>query len=974
MLDVLKSGVLLCYLVRIFSPHSAPQLEEEPQDAGAIRANVFAFLAECEKIGVRADRLFDVNDLVEGRSLYNVVETLYALAEAVEKKWPGKFPSLDAVEMPAPEIVASYYSQDEHEDVARQMTHHLRAAAVKNGEFRERRGWRLSTADKTRELSVLFSQANEGEKIVEKGCLRLRAVFLRNRQMMWYQTRLRESAYRERVVYELLSTEQTYVDSLLACGEAYQSPLERAVQAGRPLVKPKKVEVLFRGMAQIVEVNSKFLVQLEGLVRKWGPNQCLAHVFSALDESFEHHYSAYITNYTEALIVLKREQRKQKAFKDFLSKQKMDPRAKQRELDQFLIMPVQRIPRYHLLLSDLKKHTWSDHPDSEALQAAVERLAKIALSLNEKKRQAEALQRSLHVQDILDVAAVSLTVTTRTYVTEGEMFDAHSSKPVVLYLFSDLLVVCGDRNDRQHTEADERRNNKKKLRYLEHFSLESDTTMSDSGAGLLIEFPWQRRQLSVACVSAQQRKEWNDILRSTVLRLPPQTGAGVPLLVSDEPPRPSGSSRTRGHQRRKSDSSTANKTNTVADPFGTPATSGGGEDAAADARGFSSARKSLSGWTKKNSVSHGSARALGASAALSVDCEDDDSFSEDSSSAVMRDSPSTLKNRSVRRPIPRLFAHATSESNLEEPPDINIAVGASVVLGGGSLSGSGSATTTTTTSTMTTTSSASSSGPVIQGIAPPNNNSSSSSNKGSSDLLSPGVVGSGDDVEGNKKARTGSIRAKVERGLRGLGKLFVDDNGEPLMKSPRAFSKPPPLSSSSETVPITTSMPTTASPMAAPMRHTSSNSTPTSTPSGKTGSAELEGLARGSPEVSKRAMAPMLVAGDAEAFDKLSQLMRGRTKRQGENVATDSSGERSNDSVTSSPVQRPSVGDVPGSTTTTTTTITTTTNTNTPTAPDADDSGKNLLRVSTPVLERQPSAVLRADVIAAAVNSDEKKE
>ncbi len=34
------------------------------------------------------------------------------------------------------------------------------------------------------------------------------------RERTQYQTRLRDSAYRERVVFEILTTEQTYVDSL----------------------------------------------------------------------------------------------------------------------------------------------------------------------------------------------------------------------------------------------------------------------------------------------------------------------------------------------------------------------------------------------------------------------------------------------------------------------------------------------------------------------------------------------------------------------------------------------------------------------------------------------------------------------------------------------------------------------------------------------------------------------------------------
>jgi hypothetical protein len=39
-----------------------------------------------------------------------------------------------------------------------------------------------------------------------------------------------------------------------------------------------------------------------------------------------------------------------------------------KDIFAYLIMPVQRIPRYQLLLRDLLKHTEKDHNDYESLQ------------------------------------------------------------------------------------------------------------------------------------------------------------------------------------------------------------------------------------------------------------------------------------------------------------------------------------------------------------------------------------------------------------------------------------------------------------------------------------------------------------------------------------------------------------------------------------------------------------------------------
>jgi len=55
------------------------------------------------------------------------------------------------------------------------------------------------------------------------------------------------------------------------------------------------------------------------------------------------------------------------------------------------IMPVQRIPRYVLLLSDMLKRTSSTHPDVKLLTTAIDVTQKLAQDINESNRKIDAV-------------------------------------------------------------------------------------------------------------------------------------------------------------------------------------------------------------------------------------------------------------------------------------------------------------------------------------------------------------------------------------------------------------------------------------------------------------------------------------------------------------------------------------------------------------------------------------------------------
>lgn len=83
-------------------------------------------------------------------------------------------------------------------------------------------------------------------------------------------------------------------------------------------------------------------------------------------------------------------------------------------LDDLLIKPVQRIPRYVLFVKDLLKHTNHTHPDHTLLQQALGELTMLAESVNESERERERLDQHKELLSAVDgLSQVSVDYTRR---------------------------------------------------------------------------------------------------------------------------------------------------------------------------------------------------------------------------------------------------------------------------------------------------------------------------------------------------------------------------------------------------------------------------------------------------------------------------------------------------------------------------------------------------------------------------------
>jgi hypothetical protein len=76
------------------------------------------------------------------------------------------------------------------------------------------------------------------------------------------------------------------------------------------------------------------------------------------------------------------------------------------DLMSYLITPVQRVPRYVLLLTDLLRNTPESHPDFNKLSEALEMVKAVGQSINTGVASFQAKGKLVSIQQDLDISIV----------------------------------------------------------------------------------------------------------------------------------------------------------------------------------------------------------------------------------------------------------------------------------------------------------------------------------------------------------------------------------------------------------------------------------------------------------------------------------------------------------------------------------------------------------------------------------------
>lgn len=248
-------------------------------------------------------------------------------------------------------------------------------------------------------------------------------------------------ARRDQIANELLVTERTYVELLGICVEQFLKPLRAETST---LLPQEKVTAIFSNIEDILQMNTVLLHDLEERMESWSDGQCIGDLFVRL-APFLRIYTAYVSNFDDASATLETCE-KLPAFAAFLKERFEDPVCKGQSLRSFLILPVQRIPRYRLLLEDMVKNTRSTHADYAPLTESLTTIKEVATQINDAVKKHENRMKIISIQQRINtlMSNLNLVEAHRLFIREGPLLKVcrKTSKWRECFLFNDLFFYA----------------------------------------------------------------------------------------------------------------------------------------------------------------------------------------------------------------------------------------------------------------------------------------------------------------------------------------------------------------------------------------------------------------------------------------------------------------------------------------------------------------------------------------------------
>ncbi|KAJ2825300.1 hypothetical protein IWW50_002916, partial [Coemansia erecta] len=260
------------------------------------------------------------------------------------------------------------------------------------------------------------------------------------------QTHQRLMARRTQIAAEILDTERTYVDGLALIEKLFVTPLLASVQQPSPILSRKEVRQLFANFPDIITLSKELLSQLDARLGPnarppWDPASGLVGDIFLRMAPFMKMYSLYLRNFRSALADISSWLGANHDFSNFIQQASASPECRGLSFQSYLLLPVQRIPRYKLLLEDLLRHTSDTHVDHQSIGDALRMIEDVAAFVNENIEEHEMTLSIIEIQRTLGLKE-SLLVPGRRLIRAGTLTKIcrknHQQRS--FYLFSDILL------------------------------------------------------------------------------------------------------------------------------------------------------------------------------------------------------------------------------------------------------------------------------------------------------------------------------------------------------------------------------------------------------------------------------------------------------------------------------------------------------------------------------------------------------
>jgi hypothetical protein len=213
---------------------------------------------------------------------------------------------------------------------------------------------------------------------------------------------------RNQIIREFVKTEESYVLGLSELKKYYIDTLKHSLMDNK--VKKKKVtesemNIIFGNVEHILTIHQVFLVGLRSRLEEWP----MTNIGVSLSNQVPlmKNYISYVNGYDDAINQLREIRKNSPDFDKYCHAIKKKT-AGNLDIVALLILPVQRLPRYVLLLRELIKNTDENHVDFNNLVSAKRKIEEVTKEINENKRKHEQTQLLNRIQKNLDYVDVGI--------------------------------------------------------------------------------------------------------------------------------------------------------------------------------------------------------------------------------------------------------------------------------------------------------------------------------------------------------------------------------------------------------------------------------------------------------------------------------------------------------------------------------------------------------------------------------------
>uniref|UniRef100_A0A6Q2Z8D9 Vav 2 guanine nucleotide exchange factor n=1 Tax=Esox lucius TaxID=8010 RepID=A0A6Q2Z8D9_ESOLU len=382
--QALRDGVLMCQMLHNLSPGSVDlkEINFRPQMSQFLcLKNIRTFLKVChDKFGLRNSELFDPFDLFDVRDFGKVSDVDVGC-------WP--FPSEDTA-LNEDDVYRSLEELADEHDVGED------------------------------DIYDCVPCEDDGDDIYED------IIKVEVRQPM--KMGMTEEDKRNCCLVEIQETEAKYYKTLEDIEKNYMIPLKQ-------VLSPQDMEAIFVNLE--VSTCSEMMRLVPVLI--W--RGCVSMIVSIHRLLIYGQYCSHMENAQKTLdeLIATREDVKMKVEECTMKVQEG-----KFKLQDLLVVPMQRVLKYHLLLKELVSHS-ADRPERQQLKEALEAMQDLAMYINEVKRDNETLKKISEFQNSIENLQVKLEEYGRPKI-DGELKVSsivnRTKQDRYIFLFDKVVIVC----------------------------------------------------------------------------------------------------------------------------------------------------------------------------------------------------------------------------------------------------------------------------------------------------------------------------------------------------------------------------------------------------------------------------------------------------------------------------------------------------------------------------------------------------